>query len=603
MMNIITILSYNLFSAGQIAVIVLISVALAAAIGLNGWLIYLLHKRGEHRLQNAQLQKQREALLNKLEAMREGKDVDVAGDIADKFSFTVVSSSAAPSVEEEDEEENVVTDEADEDEYDDETEVIDLEVDSEGKVIRYNRSFTARVIQSDNDLKARYSELKNYVLSYKGVKSRVSWKKETFHKGRKSYVSFVIRGKTLCVCLATDAKLFDGTKYKVDDLSSAKTKNPTPCRFRITSDRKTAYAKELIDIVMAGFGVERLDEYVAQDFTSPYKSTQALVKRRLIKIMGDSVPDFAKEDALAASRRVRYNRSFEARIIQSDDELKGYYSVLKNYLLSYDGMIVKNTWKKESFLIKRNVKATFVIKGKTLCICLDLDPKHFEGTKYKVEDLSLRVKNTKTPLLYRIKNTRRLQYAQTLIDLSVVGEGVEKVEKESVNYAVPFVSTETLVRRGLIKEVALSKKEIQKLEEKEAAAAKAREVSLELPKRTFETVKEVTVDEATEKMSDEQAQKLIEEVEVVVTRKAFGNKRGTVNIDILSQNYQAGELVTVENMHEKNLIPNKVGRVKVLADGLLDKPLIVEADDFSVEAVKMIVLTGGRAIKSKAVKE
>ncbi len=36
--------------------------------------------------------------------------------------------------------------------------------------------------------------------------------------------------------------------------------------------------------------------------------------------------------------------------------------------------------------------------------------------------------------------------------------------------------------------------------------------------------------------------------------------------------------------------------MKVLAKGSLNKPLIVEADDFSLEAVKMIALTGGRVI-------
>ena len=45
------------------------------------------------------------------------------------------------------------------------------------------------------------------------------------------------------------------------------------------------------------------------------------------------------------------------------------------------------------------------------------------------------------------------------------------------------------------------------------------------------------------------------------------------------------------------LIPKNVGSLKILARGVLDKPLNVEAQDFSLDAVKMIVLTGGKAIK------
>lgn len=41
--------------------------------------------------------------------------------------------------------------------------------------------------------------------------------------------------------------------------------------------------------------------------------------------------------------------------------------------------------------------------------------------------------------------------------------------------------------------------------------------------------------------------------------------------------------------------------VKVLARGSLDKALTVEAADFSLPAVKMIVITGGKVVKLKKV--
>ena len=53
---------------------------------------------------------------------------------------------------------------------------------------------------------------------------------------------------------------------------------------------------------------------------------------------------------------------------------------------------------------------------------------------------------------------------------------------------------------------------------------------------------------------------------------------------------------------KKKRIPStgkKVTYVKVLARGTLDKALIVEADDFSPAAIKMIVLTGGEVIRTK----
>ena len=39
---------------------------------------------------------------------------------------------------------------------------------------------------------------------------------------------------------------------------------------------------------------------------------------------------------------------------------------------------------------------------------------------------------------------------------------------------------------------------------------------------------------------------------------------------------------------------------EILADGTLDKPLTVVADAFSVQAIKMITLTGGHAVQKKS---
>ena len=45
------------------------------------------------------------------------------------------------------------------------------------------------------------------------------------------------------------------------------------------------------------------------------------------------------------------------------------------------------------------------------------------------------------------------------------------------------------------------------------------------------------------------------------------------------------------------MVPNKVGYVKLLARGSLDKKLHVELQDYSIEAVKMVIATGGTVKK------
>ena len=102
-------------------------------------------------------------------------------------------------------------------------------------------------------------------------------------------------------------------------------------------------------------------------------------------------------------------------------------------------------------------------------------------------------------------------------------------------------------------------------------------------------VDHVSAEEVNDLISDEVAASVI----VTERRTARTGKRGTINVDVLSANFESGETVTIERLHEKKLIPASVGQVKLLARGKLDKVLHVELQDYSIEAVKMVIATGG----------
>ena len=79
--------------------------------------------------------------------------------------------------------------------------------------------------------------------------------------------------------------------------------------------------------------------------------------------------------------------------------------------------------------------------------------------------------------------------------------------------------------------------------------------------------------------------------------KTKGNKRAIVNIDTLSENFEDGARVDINVLKERGIIPPDSGSYKVLARGILDKPLVIYANDFSISAVKMIALTGGEVYR------
>lgn len=159
--------------------------------------------------------------------------------------------------------------------------------------VRYDRSFKAKHIQMKDESKEWYSTLKNELLSYQRVKSRLSWRKETFRIGRMPLARFVIRGKTLCLLLAIEPSGLQGTKFTVDDVSAVAATADTPCQYRIKSARRAKYAKELIGIVMKELNMRKIPDYVAQDFFVPYEGTVSLMEKGLTKrVVSESTRTF-----------------------------------------------------------------------------------------------------------------------------------------------------------------------------------------------------------------------------------------------------------------------------------------------------------------------
>ncbi len=72
--------------------------------------------------------------------------------------------------------------------------------------------------------------------------------------------------------------------------------------------------------------------------------------------------------------------------------------------------------------------------------------------------------------------------------------------------------------------------------------------------------------------------------------------QGIINIGVIDKAFEANSVITLAVLKSKGMISKKVGRMKVLADGELTKPLTIKSESYSVQAIKMIELTGGTVI-------
>lgn len=366
--------------------------------------------------------------------------------------------------------------------------------------VRYLRSFTAKLSQSNDLVKERYSALKNELLSYKKAKARISWYAESFRLGKPTVAKITVRGKTLTLYLALSPDKLQGTKYHYKDVGGVKKYAQVPTCLKIKSNRAVRWAKELISLMAEENGFTRFDA-TEVDYYPEYQTTKELVMANLIKLQG-------------------INALNEYEKLQRADDADSSFGDHEN-------------------------EPTF---------------------ETPVADYS--------------------QPPQTVENIDVAET------REDV--AMAIIMECMLNEDGTVKIKETAESEEQTLPN---AEPEIEEVYEPLAERDFQIVHEVSVTRADKDMTNEKAVSLIEEVEVIKQKADKQGVKGIINIDTLSQNYKSGETVTLDDLKHKKLLPEKIGYLKVLGRGIINKPLIVEADEFSINAAKMILLTGGRVVR------
>ena len=150
------------------------------------------------------------------------------------------------------------------------------------------------------------------------------------------------------------------------------------------------------------------------------------------------------------------------------------------------------------------------------------------------------------------------------------------------------VVEEPVVEEPVVEEPVVEEPVIEEPEVDEAVLAEDKALMEELQREQVSAV------EVKDIVSDEVTKHLIEKEEDA--EKIYGNKKAIINLDVISRSFEANDVVTVNTLKEKHLIAKNVYFVKVLARGVIDKPLVIKAQDFSIDAAKMIQLTGGKVV-------
>lgn len=198
------------------------------------------------------------------------------------------------------------------------------------KKLRFDRSFTAKLILSDDKTKAYYADLASALLQYKKVKSKTGWSGVSFQVGRERLAFIAVVGKTLCLYLATDPETAASGKYKAKDVSAIKKRAKTPSMLKIKSEGAKRHALKLIAACAENLDLTA-NEAAVSVAPSSFKtdSFNNLVTRGLIRILRADKPQPNPSARLGVGKNGAY-----ADVLDTFEQIVSRHGIF-NELLTY----------------------------------------------------------------------------------------------------------------------------------------------------------------------------------------------------------------------------------------------------------------------------
>ncbi len=150
---------------------------------------------------------------------------------------------------------------------------------------RLKRSFKAKIIESTEEIKNYYFDLKNALLSYARVSSQISWSNDRFAYAGDTVAKIGVRGKTLCLYVALNPDEFPSSVYHQKFAGDTKMYEKTPMMIKIKSGVAVKRGIRLIEMLMENLGAVKVEGFVPADYADEFafRSEEQLLAEGLIK--------------------------------------------------------------------------------------------------------------------------------------------------------------------------------------------------------------------------------------------------------------------------------------------------------------------------------
>ena len=129
------------------------------------------------------------------------------------------------------------------------------------------KTFLEKLNEAEPDLLKNYSTLKNDLMRYENMKSRMSKYYESFHIGNLQIAKIAIRGKKIKLYLALDPYAIDYATYHQKDVGDKRAYANTPSCFNIKSNLSVKKAHQLIVFTLSQIRASKKADFVEIDYT------------------------------------------------------------------------------------------------------------------------------------------------------------------------------------------------------------------------------------------------------------------------------------------------------------------------------------------------
>ncbi|MDE7373428.1 MAG: uL15 family ribosomal protein, partial [Clostridia bacterium] len=259
--------------------------------------------------------------------------------------------------------------------------------------------------------------------------------------------------------------------------------------------------------------------------------------------------------------------NFRMRLKESSDKNREWYAAIKNLFCSQKGVTYRVYKRVEKIRYQGQVIAVIGIAKRSIKLWLALKPYEYDARRYHHKDVSDKPRFVDVPLYVRVGSDRALLRAEELI-LALFQEQSMEARKRYNDRSIQELIF-TLKHNRLLTN-----------------------------KQNKQLLCEVIHVHDCDVLDNDTAEKCIETKNVDFVDDSVIE---TVKLDDIDANFQDGNRITLDKLRKAGLVSEECTGYTVVADKRLTKPLIIVANDFTLPAVKMITLTGGRVIKLQSV--